>query len=268
MKETSSLNNLPLIYRISHKNINNIKFEAPQKFKTILFDSNLNCNLHCIYCHNDRTTTLVKEEDFINFIETQVYSVETFQLGCAMEPTLDKRMVKFASIVSKSKAKPSLSFRLQTNGILLHRHNVDGMREAGINKITISIDTIDPEVHKEMRGGSDVFAILKNISDLRSKWPESKIHFVTTVYKKNINLLDDLCKYAIDNNISNIEFRKMFYYEDSNIIKDHALMKALLLTDEEFNDKIKKIKSKYEKNIEFYVNDWEKIKKDITNTKT
>lgn len=268
MNQVSSSITDSLIYRISHKNINDIKFDTPQKFKTIMFDSNLSCNLHCVYCHNDRTTTLVKEKDFIDFIENQIESVETFQIGCAMEPTMDKRMTKFALMVSKSKAKPSLSFRLQTNGILLHRHSVDEIREAGINKITVSIDTIDPEIHRQMRGGSDVNAILKNISDLRKKWPESKIHFVTTVYKKNINLLEDLCKYAIDNKISNIEFRNMFYYENSNIIKEHELMKQLLLTDDEFNKKINEIDSKYGKNIQFYANDWEKIKTGIKNTKT
>lgn len=246
--------NADLIYRISHKNINSVRFERPQKFETILFDSNLNCNLHCLYCHNHRDLNLVKEEDFMNFLETQVYSVMNFQIGCAMEPTMDKRMGKFALMVSKSKAKPKGYFRLQTNGTLLHRHDVNELKEAGIDKITVSIDTIDSNVHKILRGGSDLDQILKNIKYLKNKWPESRVQFITTVCSLNIDKLLDLCKYAVDNGIPNIELRKMFYRPDSNVIKDHNKMKEILISDEEFYSKSEMLVKEFDKKIQFYVN--------------
>lgn len=245
----------PYTYRISHRNINDIKFDVPHRFKTILFDSNLNCNLHCVYCHNYRDNKLVKEDDFVRFIETQVESVLNFQIGCAMEPTMDKRMTKFALIVSKSKAKPTGYFRLQTNGTLLHKHNIDHLREAGISKITVSIDTINPDIHKEMRGGSDLDKILKNIKDLKSKWPESTVQFITTINSRNIDELDELCEYAVDNQIRSIELRKMFYRSNSNIIKDHEKMKNILLEDAMFDEKISKLVNKYKNRMKLYVND-------------
>lgn len=246
-------------YRISHKNINEIKFPSPHDFNTILFDSNLNCNLHCVYCHNNRDTKTVSEEDFLRFIDTQVNSVNDFQLGCAMEPTMDKRMTKFALMVSKSKAKPKRTFRLQTNGTLLHIHNIDELRTAGINKITVSIDTIDPEIHREMRGGSDLEKILTNIKNLRQTWPESRVEFITTVNARNLPKLEDLCQYAIDNQIYTIELRNMFYIEKSKIIKDHEKMKSLLLTDSEFDTTAEILAENYKYKLRFHLNNADKI---------
>lgn len=242
------------VYRISHKNINQIKFDYPQNFETILFDSNLNCNLHCVYCHNHRDLNTVKEEDFMTFLNSQVSSVKNFQIGCAMEPTMDKRMGKFALMVSKSKAKPKGYFRLQTNGTLLHRHDVNELKEAGIDRITVSIDTIDSNVHKILRGGSDLEQILTNIKDLKNKWPESRVQFITTVCSLNIDKLPDLCKYAEDNGIPNIELRKMFYRPDSNVIKDHNKMKDIFISDEEFYSKTEILVKEFNKKIQFYVN--------------
>lgn len=255
-------------YRISHQNINNIKFDVPHRFGTIQFDSNLNCNLHCVYCHNHRDTKLVQEEDFLKFINTQVESVLNFQIGCAMEPTMDKRLAKFALMVSKSKAKPTGYFRLQTNGTLLHIHNIDHLREAGIDKITVSIDTIDPVIHKELRGGSDLEMILKNIKDLKNKWPESNVHFITTVNSRNLSKLDDLCEYALDHQIFFIELRKMFYNPRSNVIKDHDKMKNIFISDEEFDKKMVELVEKYKNRMKFYVNDSKQLEKHRSLEKT
>jgi MoaA/NifB/PqqE/SkfB family radical SAM enzyme len=176
-------------------------------------------------------------------------------------------MTKFALMVSNSKAKPIQSFRLQTNGTLLHIHNLDDLRNAGINKITVSIDTVDPEIHKEIRGGSDLNKILTNIKNLKRDWPEARVEFITTVNTRNIKKLDDLCKYAIDNQISTIEFRQMFYVEKSKVIKDHEKMKSLLLTNSEFDASMEELFQKYRNSLTFYVNDSESMEKHKSNQK-
>jgi MoaA/NifB/PqqE/SkfB family radical SAM enzyme len=185
-----------------------------------------------------------------------------------MEPTMDKRMTKFALMVANSKAKPKNTFRLQTNGTLLHIHNIDDLRTAEINKITVSIDTIDPEIHKEMRGGSDLNKILKNIKDLKNEWPESKVQFITTVNSRNLSKLDDLCEYALDNQICFMELRKMFYNPESNVIKDHDKMKSIFLSDDEFDKKTMELVEKYKNRMKFYVNDSKQLEKHRSAVKT
>jgi MoaA/NifB/PqqE/SkfB family radical SAM enzyme len=247
------------IFQISHLNINKIKFEEPKIFDQILLDTIYTCNLHCMYCHNERYSEKLKEEDLINFIETQVLSVTDFQIGCAMEPTMDKRLTKFAKIVANSKAKPSGMFRLQTNATLIDRHNVDELIEAGINKFTISLDTVDVDVHKELRGGSDLEKIIKNIKMLRQNYSNVPLHLVTTVNKLNQHLLDDLCSWAIDNNITFIDLRKMFYFSDSKIIKEHEKMKSIVSDNLELDEIVISLRSKYPQ-IDIYFNNEEKLK--------
>lgn len=249
-----------LIYRISSKNINQIKFDKPQNFSQIMLDTNLTCNLHCLYCHNDRTTKLLDKNDLIKFIDEQIDSVDAFQFGCQMEPTMDRRLGELLKLVSKSKARPRNCFRLQTNGILLNKHNLDDFKEAGISLFTISLDTLDPEVHKELRGGSDIQKILTNIINLRKSWDDVEIKFVTTLNKLNINLLEDVIKYAVDNKIDGICIRNMFYFPNSSIIQDHEKMQAIVLDNEVFLNETNALKEKYKNYISFNINDEEFLK--------
>ena len=256
------------VYQISIKNINTIKFDEPQKFECIQLDTNLTCNLHCLYCHNDRSTKLMSKEDFIKFVEEQVLEVNDFQIGCAMEPTMDKRLVEFAKIVANSKAKPKRAFRLQTNATLLDRHDLKALKEAGITVFTISIDTVNPEVHKELRGGSDLEKILNNIAELRAQWPEVTIRFVTTVNKLNVELLDELLGYASTHKINGVELRRMFYFPDSGVIQDHEKMKAILLDNEYFLSKGIEMKNKYTGNLIVHINDETYLETVRVNTQT
>lgn len=252
-----------IVHRISYKNINKFKYPAPIDFGLILFDSNLACNLHCVYCHNNRSTEVVSEEDFKTFVDSQVKSIKDFQIGCAMEPTMDKRMNNFIKMVGKTHARPTGMFRIQTNGILLHKHDHEVWEDCGVNTLSISIDTIDPEVHKILRGGSDIKKIIKNIEVARKKCSKLKMWFITTVSSDNINLLSDLIKYGIDIGVNGIELRKMYYSPSSIIIKDHEKMKSLLLTNEQFNDSARSLKEEWSKSINFYINYEDTIKSHI-----
>jgi hypothetical protein len=211
---------------------------------------------------------LLNKEDFIKFIDEQVLEVNDFQIGCAMEPTMDKRLVEFAKIIANSKAKPKRAFRLQTNATLLDRHNLNVLKEAGITVFTISIDTINSEVHKELRGGSDLEKILGNIAELRAQWPEVTIKFVTTVNKLNVELLDELLAYASTHKINGVELRRMFYFPNSDIIQDHEKMKAILLDNEYFLNKGAELKNKYMDNLVVHINDETFLETVRTNTKT
>ncbi len=251
------------IHRISYKNINKFKYPAPIDFGLILFDSNLACNLHCVYCHNNRSTDVVSEEDFKNFIDIQVKSIKDFQIGCAMEPTMDKRMNNFIKMVGQTHAKPTGMFRIQTNGILLHKHDYEVWENCGVNMLSVSVDTLDPDIHKVLRGGSDIKKIIKNIEDVRKKCPKLKMWFITTVSSDNINLLPELIKYGIDIGVKGIELRKMYYSPSSTIIKDHEKMKSLLLSNEQFNDSANSLKKQWSDRINFYINYENTIKSHI-----
>lgn len=243
---------MSIIYRINSLNISNLNFDGKKIFDTILFDSIYTCNLHCLYCHNMRTTKKVSQEELLQFINKYVEKVENFQIGCAMEPTMDKNMGKIAIAISKSVAAPSKMFRIQTNGTLLHKHDLNELKQAGINEISISFDTTDDQVHRELRGGSDLNTIKENIINLRKNWPEVDMQIMTTVNRLNLKKLGDVVKFAEKCKLNGINFRKMFHFPDSKIIKDHDKMREIFISDDEYNSEIFKITSKLRKNIKIH----------------
>lgn len=253
-------------YQICHRNIDSPIFSQQLDVDWFFFDSNLNCNLHCLYCHNERDLKLVSEEQFTKFLETKTKSIRNFSLGCAMEPTMDKRMTKFATLLKNSGKSPTGVFRLQTNGILLDRHNLDELKESGMNTLNFSIDTADPVVHKQQRGGSDIGKILGNVIKARNEWKEVSIQFVTTITSASAPTTEDLIKFAIDNGINEMVLRKMFYHPNSQVIQNHARMKELLMTAVEFDSLCRPLIDKYGKQIKFFYNsevEMDKVTKSI-----
>jgi len=209
-------------------NLAKMRLQPPHQFKWLRFDPNNDCNLHCVYCHNPRSKELIDLSEFSAFLEENVLSLDNFQLGCIMEPTLDSRLTDFMLLVAASKAKPSGQFVLQTNGILLHRHDLEKMRAAGLTHISVSIDSADPATLKDLRGGTSLDKIRSNILLARKTLPEVKIGFMTTVTSLNIGQMQDLVAFGLDIGVSNFYLREMFHFQDSDIV-DHARMLELKL---------------------------------------
>src|SRR2546427_8356069 len=135
-------------------NIKQMRAQVPKAFDFVRFDPNNDCNVHCVYCHNHRSKDLVDTEEFCTFLEENVLSINNFQVGCIMEPTLAPRLFDLMLITATSRGRPGKTFLLQTNGILLHRHDYSKMRDAGLTHLSVSIDAVDPMTHKLLRGGT------------------------------------------------------------------------------------------------------------------
>jgi MoaA/NifB/PqqE/SkfB family radical SAM enzyme len=255
-------------YYINFDTIGTTIFNKPKNFKEILLDTNDFCNLQCVYCHNGRSKSKVSIEDFNNFLLTQVASVDNFQIGCGMEPTADMRLLEFVKIIYSSHARPKKIFRLQTNGTLIHRHNIEELYNNGINNFTISIDSLNLDIHRQQRDNSDLSQILINIKSIKEKCKKASIHFITTVTSKSVDTLEDLILYAIDSKIKLIELRQMFYKPyGKDVIKDHNKMKSLVIDTEIFKDKCSKLKEKYKNKILIFINDELTLDQTYSNTK-
>lgn len=213
-------------------------------YEWIRFDPSLHCNLRCIYCHNPRTDDLMNPATLGRFLEEKVASVENVQIGCAMEPTLDDRLGEFIATVGSSKTKPRNFFQLQTNGTLLHRHDVEVMREAGLNQLSVSIDTINPETFKFLRGGANIDKVIRNLTRFHEQLPEVEIQFICTVTRRNIDDLDELVRFGLDIGTRIFVFREMFHLRFDATV-DHDEMRKLELRRGEFKRAKQDILAKY-----------------------
>src|SRR5712691_13091708 len=131
-------------------NFQTMRAQPPEEFEALRIDSNNDCNVHCVYCHNDRSKDVISSEDLQAFLHQNVVSVENAQVGCVMEPTLDPRLADVVSMIAASKARGTETFILHFYGIVLHRHDLERMRDAGLTHLSVSIDAADPAIHKAL----------------------------------------------------------------------------------------------------------------------
>ncbi|MDG1874372.1 MAG: radical SAM protein [Mariniblastus sp.] len=192
------------------------------------FDTNDNCNLNCVYCHNSRSKRLFELPIFKTFLEEKVDELNNFQFGCRMEPTLDNRLIEFMETLHSSNARPTQSIALQTNGTLLHRHDGQRMIDAGLTDIQLSIDTINQNVFGTQRGGAKIGKILNNVTHFSEEFPEVRIKFIVTVSKNNLDYIEELVEFGLSVGVKQFVIREMFHIPGSANVDDQQMSKLVL----------------------------------------
>ncbi|MEI7663369.1 MAG: radical SAM protein [Bacteroidota bacterium] len=124
------------------------------------------CNLRCTYCMPAEGVKLLTHQDILSLEEiTEVVRVAV-SLGITKvritggEPLVRKGVV---SLVEKIAAiEGILDFGLTTNGILLPEFASD-LARAGLHRINISLDTLDPEKYKAITRGGNIQKVFDGI---------------------------------------------------------------------------------------------------------
>ena len=246
--------------QVNVENIRQLMDKPRSKFDYIRFDSNFDCNLHCVYCHNSRSKDLVDAEDFRKFLTSNVISANHFQIGCVMEPTLDARLADLMLMVADSPARPRLGFVVQTNGILLHRHDPAKMRAAGMTSLSVSVDAAEPETQKLLRNGTSLRKVIQNVTAFRAALPDVLIEFITTVTSANIDKLESLVDLGLDIGIDRFTFREVVY-DPGNAIVDHTRMPGLMLKSGQFSEMKSRLIDKFGTAVDFFFADDEFIER-------
>jgi len=132
-----------------------------------------NCNLKCPYCANG---TLTRPKTYIKWalLEKIVEECAAMQYNLAWlhgvgEPLLWDRLEEVIALVNRKGAGRG-SFG--TNGTLLYPDRVKRLLDAGLGSIYVSIDTLDPEIYKNTRGGK-LEKVIQNIQEMISIVPSS-----------------------------------------------------------------------------------------------
>jgi sulfatase maturation enzyme AslB (radical SAM superfamily) len=227
---------IPLELRDCQVNVYNFKklqAQPPSKFEAIRFDPNNDCNLRCVYCHNPRSNDLIGAEEFRAFLHHKIISTRVFQVGCVMEPTLDARLTDLLLMIATSPAKPEATLILQTNGILLHRHDYGKMNEAGLTQLQVSLDTADPGTQRSLRSGMSLQKVLRNVVEFRRACPKVHLVLVATVTSENVESMDGLVALGLDMGAQTFVLREVFYHPSSDVV-DHQIMPRLLLKPGDF----------------------------------
>lgn len=128
------------------------------------------CNLRCEYCMPAEGIAVLKHSDILAFEEILEVVVIAVSLGVDKvritggEPLARKGIVDLVKMIKGVKGIVDLS--MTTNGILLKDFAKD-LKEAGLHRVNISLDSIDPLRYTHITRGGDIRDVIKGIEAAR-----------------------------------------------------------------------------------------------------
>jgi radical SAM protein with 4Fe4S-binding SPASM domain len=151
--------------------------EWPENFHTGEFPLHLDieassaCNLRCEFC--DATINKIGTKsgymDFDTFTKiidegakSGLYAIK-LNSGARGEPLLNKNIVK---MVEYAKKRGIIDVYLNTNAVLLTKELSSQLIDAGLDRISISFEGMDPAVYEKYRVGAKFEKVRQNILDL------------------------------------------------------------------------------------------------------
>ena len=129
------------------------------------------CNLRCTYCMPPEGRTLVSSSDALSFEEIFEFTSVAVKMGINKvrltggEPLVRRGIVKLVSMLAGIKGISDLS--MTSNGILLAQYAND-LAEAGLDRINISLDTMNPARYRQITRAGDINDVLAGIEAAES----------------------------------------------------------------------------------------------------
>jgi len=103
------------------------------------------------------------------------------------------------ALIIKELKQAGLNITLLTNGVLLDKQITQKMIKNGLDKIIISLDSLNKTTNDCQRGLSEI--IMTNLEDILSYSQKISIQISVTITKKNLDDIEDLITYAKKYNI-------------------------------------------------------------------
>lgn len=124
------------------------------------------CNLRCIYCMPAGGLPPIEHKEILRYEEIARIVRTAARVGVKKiritggEPLVRKNIPHLVSLIRETGSIRDVS--LTTNGILLERY-ADALARAGLNRINVSLDSLNPDRYREITRGGDLNAVLRGI---------------------------------------------------------------------------------------------------------
>ncbi len=128
------------------------------------------CNLRCHYCMPKEGVVFLNRESILSFDEIDDVVRTAVGLGVTKvrltggEPLVRRGISTLVSMVRNIPGVRDLG--MTTNGQLLAEH-AEGLAEAGLDRVNVSLDTMDPDRYREITRGGDITHVLSGIEAAR-----------------------------------------------------------------------------------------------------
>jgi len=124
------------------------------------------CNLRCTYCMPEDGIRILDHADILSFEEILEFTKLAVTNGITKvrltggEPLVRKDIVKLVSMLAGIDGLEDLS--MTTNGILLSKYAYE-LKAAGLNRINISLDTVNSDKYCQITRNGDLTQVLEGI---------------------------------------------------------------------------------------------------------
>ena len=128
------------------------------------------CNLRCRYCMPPEGVHSIPHHDILSYEEIHTVVLAATELGINKvritggEPLVRLGLTKLIRMLAQVEAIDDIS--LTTNGLLLSRHAAE-LKQAGLGRVNVSLDTLKPDKFKSITGSDRFSDVLKGIEVAR-----------------------------------------------------------------------------------------------------
>ena len=125
------------------------------------------CNLNCIYCRpskrlsNFKHSDIIRDEEIVRFIRIAHKQGLRKVRITGGEPLMRKNII---GLISSIKSIGIQDVSLTTNGITLAKCAI-ALKRAGLDRVNISLDTMDASRYRSITRGGDIMNVWKSINE-------------------------------------------------------------------------------------------------------
>ncbi len=127
------------------------------------------CNFRCFYCLPHGEPPIAPKEDMLSYEEIEYLCGIFVELGIEKirltggEPMMRRDIEQIIFKLAKLKENGLQDLALTTNGYFLP-HRAQSLKDAGLDRITISVDSLKPDVFKTMTGVDVLDRVMEGIA--------------------------------------------------------------------------------------------------------
>jgi putative metalloenzyme radical SAM/SPASM domain maturase len=174
------------------------------------------CNFRCKMCVKQSSEQYIKEGDMLFQTFQQLIpamgSLDSIIFSGIGEPTLHPDLPLFIETARTYLPRQS-SIGLQSNGSLLSKPLVSQLVNKGLDRICLSIDTVDPAEFQSIRAGGVFRQVDQSIQMIQKISNPVKLGVEFVVMRKNLHQLLEVIQWAVDRQIDFVIVTQMLPYD-------------------------------------------------------
>jgi len=198
------------------------------------------CNFRCQYCMPEKPFSWVPKENLLSFEELFEFMKIAIDEGIKKiritggEPLLREDLDTFLKMIYDY--EPNIDLAMTTNAYLL-KEAAQRLKDAGLKRINVSIDSLKPDVAQKIAGKDVLKNVLEGVEEARKVGLKVKVNMVP-MNGMNVDEIIDILEYSKERNMSIrfIEYMEnQFASKDISGIKSPELL-SILKDKYEFSD--------------------------------